>query len=54
MMWDFIGDEFSPIDEDHEILEVAILLLDEPRLKSVLFVNERDKMVKKEMKLIFR
>ena len=42
MMWDIAGDEFTPFDEGHGILEVANLSLDEPELESVFFTDERD------------
>ena len=40
MMWDLTRDEFSPINKDHVIVEVANLYLDEPKLESIIFVNE--------------
>ncbi|XP_025628477.2 uncharacterized protein [Arachis hypogaea] len=42
MMWDIAGDDFSPIDEDNGVLEIASLSLDEPELEAVLFVNEEN------------
>ena len=45
-MWDLVGDGFSPIDEDHGILKVANLSLDEPELESIIFVNEGMKLIR--------
>ncbi|KAF7807437.1 uncharacterized protein G2W53_039598 [Senna tora] len=38
-MWDIAGDEFSPIDDENGILEVANLSLDEPVLERV-YIDE--------------
>ncbi|KAF7823848.1 uncharacterized protein G2W53_021992 [Senna tora] len=43
-MWDIAGDEFSPIDDEHGILEVANLSLDEPELERVIFIDESNNM----------
>ncbi|XP_025625523.1 uncharacterized protein [Arachis hypogaea] len=42
MMWNIVGDDFSPIDEENGVLEVAHLSLDEPELERVTFSNDED------------
>ncbi|XLR32814.1 hypothetical protein S83_060714 [Arachis hypogaea] len=42
MMWDIVGDAFSPIDEENGVLEVAHLSLDKPELERVTFSNDED------------